>query len=151
MEIDGSRSLEFENGKEVPPQSQVLLLLADRVKRGLLGALLQERGFTVEGTDDWLTALAHLAERQPEVLVVDLSGLPQAAEGLAQLRQRVAQGEYVPRLVVLTDSLAADLVGTELQATVLTRPVRLGEVAEAVRRATRDLRCRCNPAATWSV
>jgi len=114
----------------------VLLIAADRQSRTLVLAELQEAGYSVIATPALRYAFRALLGRRvhPEVIVLDVSGDEEATPGYVEQLPELAPGSPMILLAGALD-LAAWQPLRDRVAGFLRRPLRVGDVVEAVRRS----------------
>ena len=117
-----------------PDPTVHLLLVDDEAEfRLATGKALRRRGFEVSEAGDGAEALARIAERRPDVVVLDLK-MP-GMSGIETL-QRLRQREATLPVIVLTGhaSLRSALAGIELEITdFLQKPIEVEQLAERIR------------------
>ena len=118
----------------------ILLLAGTWQPRALLRAQLIEEGFDVVATDDWREARSYLKDAsKPNVVVVDLEGLPHVQEVLRELSELI-EPKHVLVLSALTAVSPAEL--QRLGFRVAKRPLLVRDVVAAIDRAAADTRGR---------
>jgi DNA-binding NtrC family response regulator len=116
-------------------QCDVLLVAADREKRSLLLAELQEAGFDVVSMPGLRYALRALFPQRvrPRLILLDEDGDPDATPGYVEQIPRLVPG--VPLLVIAgAFGMAAWQPMQDRDVEILRRPLTVGNVVEAVRR-----------------
>jgi diguanylate cyclase (GGDEF)-like protein len=95
-----------------PDAPQVLLVYADEDARGIVGAWLRHAGYRTESVADGVTALAYLARKTPDLVLLDaqLPGVT-GLDVLARLRSLGADSA----VVMLTDAATESIVVTALR------------------------------------
>ena len=115
-----------------------LVVEDDPRERDVLVLLLETDGWTVESAEDGAAGLELAIRRTPDLLVTDLQMPSMSGIELAQEMSRRADLDDVPLLGVT--SAAGDLFdaaqASGLFATVLRKPVSVGDFLKAVRRVT---------------
>jgi len=114
---------------------RLLVVDDDRQQLGIRKLLLEAAGHQVAVAEDAPAARRLLEELQPDVLVTDLR-LPKLKDGLRLIRW-VAEQRPAAKIIVLsgwTQELC-DLPEEKLVACVLGKPVRTGQLLEAINAA----------------
>jgi hypothetical protein len=116
-----------EGGGTGPPD--VVLLGPEWPTRALLRAQLLEEGYEIVATDAWPIPRQFLHPgMNPRLVIVDLRGLPQPRESLAELRV------LIPSDRVLIVTALGTLTPEEVRALgfhVVARPASVGEIVAA--------------------
>lgn len=121
----------------------VLLIAADWQSRALLLAELQEAGYSVTAAPGLRHAYRALMGRRvrPEVIVLDVSGDEEATPGYVEQLLELAPGSPMILLAGALD-LAAWQPLRDRVAGFLRRPLRVGDVVEAVQHRLTGTRVR---------
>jgi two-component system response regulator MprA len=112
---------------------RVLIIDDDRALRAALRRALTLAGYDVDVVADGEEGLAHIAERSPDAVVLDL-GLP-GLDGLEVCRRLRAAGDRVPVLMLTARDAVEDRIdGLDAGADdYLVKPFDVGELAARLR------------------
>lgn len=126
----------LKDTRPLPPD--IVLLAAEWRPRALLRAQLIEEGFDVLATDTWDTMRRHLGPgSKPRLAIVDLQGLPAPDRVLGDLQ--ILMKPHRVLVLAAWGTVAPD----EIRArgfNVVRRPIQIGSVVAAARRAITEAR-----------
>jgi CheY-like chemotaxis protein len=115
----------------------VLVVDDDGVLRGLLVDVLGEEGYRVEAVPDGRAALHAVAQRSPDVILLDLGMPDMGGEEFARV-YRALPPPHAP-LVLLTGCAGAEAAGERAGAVaVVVKPFNLDDLLLAVAWAVQD-------------
>ena len=113
----------------VDARPDVMLLAADWRERAMLRAQLLEDGYDVVAIDAWPSRLSRAPGTTPQLLIVDLHGLPKPDVVLDEVRGLVP----AERVLVIAGigTVSSERIA-QLGYRMVKRPVRLGDLTEIV-------------------
>lgn len=131
----------------MPPTKHLLLVEDDPDIAGLLAANLREEGYNVDLAADGVAALAAIAGKHYDLLLLDVM-LP-GVDGLEICRRVRAGAVYTPIIIVSSKSSDVQrVVGLEMGADdYIVKPFALAEVVARVRALLRRVEALSRPAA----
>jgi len=115
-----------------PEAPRVLIVEDDDDLRSLIGAALADAGYAAVETDDGSAALAACEERDPEVVLLDLSLPRVGGQAFADAYRR---GMGRAKIIVMTGADRGGEESARMHAAVfLSKPFDLDQLLDAVRR-----------------
>ena len=116
------------------PPPDVLLISREWPARALLRAQLIEEGFDVQAVDEWAAARDLLRRGlNPRLLLLDLEGLPDPDNTLAEIQSSIAPCRVV---IVGSATVAAPAAAAGGTFHLLTRPVAVRTITGLIARLT---------------
>ena len=118
----------------VAKRGEVMVVEDDFAIRETLRELLEDQGFRVTGAANGREALAHLAEHEPRLILLDLMMPVMDGMEFRSAQQRDARWAHIPVVVISADQGLAQKASNMAVEGFLAKPFELEELIQTVQR-----------------